>query len=191
MANRTITVSELAKEGGVSRQAIHKAIRAGNLTLKGGVGEPVKLLAEWRAKHDPSRNDRIGPALGRIIEQRGLKMPTNAATVPKATAADQAAVDASGAPAYLSPAMKAFWRRATAEFELEADAKLILRTACTAYDRATQARELIAKEGLIVNNRRHPAVDIEAQSQSLFLRSIRQLSLDIEPPGPIGRPVGR
>ena len=87
--------------------------------------------------------------------------------------------------------MKRFWRRAVSEFELESDALLILRTACEAWDRAQQARVAIAKDGLTVNNRRNPCIDIEAQSQSLFLRAMRQLGLDIEPTGPVGRPVGR
>ena len=59
-----------------------------------------------------------------------------------------------------------------------------------------QARELIEAEGLIVEDRfgqkkAHPAVAIERDAKASFLRCIRELGLDIEPPGPIGRPPGR
>lgn len=87
--------------------------------------------------------------------------------------------------------MREFWRRVVSDYELPSDALLILRTAAEAWDRAQQARLEIAQDGLVLNGRRHPAVDIEAQSQSLFLRAMKQLGLDIEPPGPIGRPGRR
>ena len=193
MRNRSVTVAELARDGKISRNAIYKAIRAGNLTFEGGSADPVKLLIQWRAKHDPTRDDKIGPALERIIEKRGLTVPAEEykGTPGMAGAIDLPALDANGAPLYLSAEMRKFWKRATGDYELEADAKLILKTACEAFDRAAQARELIAKDGILLNNRRHPAIDIEAQAQGLFLRAMRQLGLDIEPPGPIGRPAAR
>jgi hypothetical protein len=36
----------------------------------------------------------------------------------------------------------------------------------------------LTKDGLLLNNRRHPALDIESQSQGLFLRAMRQLGLE-------------
>jgi hypothetical protein len=84
--------------------------------------------------------------------------------------------------------MRAFWKRTLEEFELEADALLILRTACECFDRAQQAREAIAKDGLVSAGKLHPAVGVEKQAYGLFLRAMRQLGLDIEAPNPIGRP---
>ena len=87
--------------------------------------------------------------------------------------------------------MRRFWKRVTGEYDLESDARLILKTACEAYDRAAQARQLISTDGILLGMRRHPAIDVEAQSQGLFLRAMRQLGLDIEPSGPVGRPAGK
>jgi hypothetical protein len=87
--------------------------------------------------------------------------------------------------------MRKFWAEVVGEYELEAEALLTLRAACENWDRAQQARELVNQDGLVLNGKRHPAVDIEKQAYGLFLRSIRQLGLDIVAPGPIGRPPGR
>lgn len=91
----------------------------------------------------------------------------------------------------MSGEMKRFWRSITGEYEMEADALMILRAACENFDRAQQARELVLAEGLTVNGRRNAAIDIEKQAYGLFLRSMRQLGLDVVAPGPVGRPPGR
>jgi phage terminase small subunit len=213
MKDKYITIGELVKLGGLSRQAVYKNIRAGKLAFKDGRADAVKLLAEWRRKADPSRDDKIGPGLERIIRERGLapqappeapmtgqkcystaqERPEAARTSQKHLSPVQDATESArdGVPGHLSPSMSKFWKQVNNDFELEADALLLLRTACEAFDRAQAAREAIACDGLIVNNRRHPAVDIEAQSQSLFLRAMRQLGLDVVAPGPVGRPPGR
>jgi len=190
MEHKYITVADIVRSGNVSKAAVYKQIRAGKLTFKDGKADPVKLLAEWRKKRDPSRDDKIGPALEQIIAAAGLPQPAQSTESSK-PATTETVMDTNGAPLHLSAEMRRFWKSVTDEYELEDDALLILRTACEAFDRAQTARELIAREGMIVNNRRHPAVDIEAQSQSLFLRAMRALGLDVVPPGPIGRPAGR
>src|SRR5580658_4243565 len=93
-----------------------------------------------------------------------------------------------GAPCHFSPKMREFYAQVTDQYDLEPEALLMLQTACDAWDRAQQAREQLAKEGLILGTRRHPAIDIEAQFTGLFLRALRQLGLDVVPPGPMGRP---
>jgi phage terminase small subunit len=191
MKKREITTPELYGTGGVSKQAVYKAIRGGKLTFKDGKADVISLLAEWDRKRDPTRADRIGPALRRLVQERGLAMPSEKKPKRPAVPDEPAAVDAHGAPAHLSTEMRRFWRSVNSEYELEDDALLILKTGCEAYDRAQQARVLIASDGLILNGRRHPAIDVEAQAQSLFLRSMRQLALDVVDPGPIGRPVGK
>jgi phage terminase small subunit len=93
-------------------------------------------------------------------------------------------------PRHLSLQAKRFWRAVCSEYELECDALLILQTACEQWDRAQQARELLAREGLVVDGRRHAGVDIEKQATGLFLRAMRQLALDVvEPGGDVGRPA--
>lgn len=94
-------------------------------------------------------------------------------------------------PAHLSDESKKTWRRIASEYELTPDAAMLLQTAMENWDRAQAARELVTREGLVLNGKRHPATDIEKQCYSLFLRTMRQLGLDIVPPGPVGRPPGR
>lgn len=101
---------------------------------------------------------------------------------------------------HLSVESKKFWRRIASEYELTQDAALLLRSALENWDRAQSARVLIAKEGMVLGgenscgecgrtgSRRHPAIDIEKQCYGLFQRFMRQLGLDIVPPGPTGRP---
>ena len=189
MKHQHIIVADLSKLGGVSRSAIYKAIRSGTLSWDGRA-DPVKLLAEWRKKRDPSREGKIGPALERVIRKLGLTVPPETKPQPAAVP-DEPAIDANGAPMHLSGEMRKFWKLVNDDYDLERSALLVLKTACEAHDRAQEARRVIAVEGMIVNNRRHAATDVEAQSQSLFLRAMRQLGLDIEQPGPVGRPPGR
>ena len=93
-------------------------------------------------------------------------------------------------PNHLSPEMKRFWGGILKDFELESDALLVLRTACEQWDRAQQAREVLAQEGITLNGKKHAAIDVEKQAVGLFLRSMRQLGLDIVAPGS-GQPLGR
>jgi P27 family predicted phage terminase small subunit len=91
-------------------------------------------------------------------------------------------------PLHLSAESKTTWRRIAKEYELTPDAALLLRAALENWDRAQSARELVNKEGIVVAAHRHPAIDIEKQAYGLFQRFMRQLGLDITPPGPTGRP---
>jgi phage terminase small subunit len=92
---------------------------------------------------------------------------------------------------HLSVEMRKFWAEVVGEYELEAEALLTLQVAAEAWDRAQQARELVTKEGLVLANRRHPALETERQCHATFLKAIRALGLDIVAPGPIGRPPGK
>jgi phage terminase small subunit len=191
MKRTRITVNELCTAGGITKQAVYQSIRGGKLTFKDGAADVLKLLAEWNAKRDYARPDRLGPVLLKIIASRGLEMPAAVKTKPSSASKEPAVVNASGAPDHLSVEMRRFWRRVVSEYELESDALLILRTACESFDRAQEARILIAKEGMVLVNRPHPAINIEQQSQRVFLSAMRQLGLDIDSPGPVGRPPGR
>jgi phage terminase small subunit len=94
-------------------------------------------------------------------------------------------------PKHFSEESRRFWRSINGEYELDADAVLLLRVACENWDRAQQARETIGREGLVLGGKRHPAIDVEKQAYGLFLRAMRQLGLDVVAAGPIGRPPGR
>jgi phage terminase small subunit len=65
--------------------------------------------------------------------------------------------------------------------------RLLLETAAFAYDRMTNARKQIEKEGMLVKDRRggdiqHPLLRIERDARSSLLLALKHLKLDIEPP---------
>ncbi len=93
-------------------------------------------------------------------------------------------------PNHLSSEMKKFWGNVLKDYELESDALLVLRTACEQWDRAQQAREVLANEGITIGGKKHKAIDVDKQAVGLFLRSMRQLGLDVVAPGS-GLPLGR
>lgn len=59
-----------------------------------------------------------------------------------------------------------------------------------------QARRIIGKHGILIQNRygnltANPAVAIEKDSRTAFLRAVRELDLDIDPPSDAPRLRGR
>lgn len=91
------------------------------------------------------------------------------------------------APDHLSPATKKWWASVIADYVLEPHHVRLLTLAGEAFDRATQARELIARDGLTVTTesgglKAHPAVGIERDSRLAFARLVRELDLDVEAP---------
>jgi phage terminase small subunit len=121
----------------------------------------------------PARNpdSRRGRAEARKA-QKLQESITAAAILP-----DESVIDASVAPAYLSPAMQAFWRRVAGGLKIHQLA--ILKNACESYDRGQEARVRIAVDGVMVDQRRHPLVDVEAESRNFFSRAVAQLRLDV------------
>lgn len=90
-------------------------------------------------------------------------------------------------PAHLSPAAVQWWTEVTGEYELKPHHLKLLEAAGDAWDRMTTARAAIIKDGITVAGPRggivrHPAIDVERDSRNAFLRCVRELDLDIEPP---------
>lgn len=90
------------------------------------------------------------------------------------------------APKHLKPPTAAWWRHVIGEYELEQHHERILTLAAEAWDRAQEAREVIAEEGAYVDDRfgqrkTHPAVTVERDARIGFARLIRELDLDGEP----------
>ena len=90
------------------------------------------------------------------------------------------------------------WRKKIIEgYEITDDAGLlILMTAMEAFDRLRECQRVLASEGLTCTDRfgqtrAHPLTAVERDSRTALLRSLKALNLDIEAPGPIGRPPGR
>jgi P27 family predicted phage terminase small subunit len=98
-------------------------------------------------------------------------------------------------PAHLSVESKRLWKMLNDEWSLDTQSLILLKTALESYDRMTSARELLETEGTVYTietgfRRPHPALSIEKEAKRLFLQAWRQLSFDVEPPGPVGRPPG-
>lgn len=99
------------------------------------------------------------------------------------------------APQHLSGESRKLWRSILADYELEQRHEAVLATALEALDRMRQAQALLATEGLTVTDRygtakAHPAVVIERDSRTAFLRAMRELGLDLEAPATV-RPPSR
>jgi hypothetical protein len=100
------------------------------------------------------------------------------------------------APRNLSPAGRIWWGRLLKEYVFESpDQFLILEAALSSFDRWQQARKVIDAEGPVCADkygvrRVHPAVLVERDSKFAMLRGLKQLGLDVLPPGLVGRPEG-
>jgi P27 family predicted phage terminase small subunit len=91
------------------------------------------------------------------------------------------------APKHLSARGRRLWRDLICTYSLDDPAGLeLLRRACEASDRADQARDVLAKEGLTVATRFgevrvHPAVAVERDSRNALRQLLRELRVT-EPP---------
>src|SRR5262245_13735261 len=68
-------------------------------------------------------------------------------------------------PDYLSPQMQQWWRQIVADYELEAHHLRLLELACGCWDRLTEAREAVRRDGMTVQGthgpRPHPCLGFE------------------------------
>lgn len=97
------------------------------------------------------------------------------------------------APAHLAEQTRSWWRSVVKDYQLEPHHLRLLQAACEAWDRLQEARELLLRDGLVVEGREggvrpHPAVAIERDSRVGFSRLVRELDLDTEPPATGRRP---
>ncbi len=97
-------------------------------------------------------------------------------------------------PEHLKPATAAWWKSVVGEYALEPHHVRLLTLAAESYDRCTEAREIIAKEGLTYRDRfkqprQHPACAIERDNKTSFSRLLRELGLDICEPEPPRSPT--
>jgi P27 family predicted phage terminase small subunit len=89
-------------------------------------------------------------------------------------------------PKHLATATKKWWKAVVADYELEAHHVKLLTLAAEAWDRAQEARKMLAEDGPVYRDRfgaprKHPAVSIEENARIAFARLIRELDLDGEP----------
>jgi Phage terminase, small subunit len=93
----------------------------------------------------------------------------------------------------LGPPEREFWDQVTGGWQLDEAALAVLSIACRALQRSREAREVIERTGATVTDRFgqakvSPAILIERDCYGAFLKAMAALRLDVEPPGPIGRP---
>lgn len=95
------------------------------------------------------------------------------------------------------PAHIAQWRdQVRKDYGIEdAPGLALLEQAALALHRAEQARELLARDGLVMRDRfdqpkSHPAAVIARDAEASFRAALRDLQLDLEPARPVGRPPG-
>ena len=99
------------------------------------------------------------------------------------------------APRHLKPSTRAWYRAVCDSYVLEDHHLRLLELAGVAWDRAEEARAIIAEHGTTYVDRfgaprLHPAVNIERDSMASFARLVKALDLDTEPPKSLGRPPG-
>jgi len=92
-------------------------------------------------------------------------------------------VTAERAPRHLKAATRRWWETVAGDYHLEAHHLRTLTAASEAWDRYQEARELLAREGAVYRDRfdsprKHPAVSIEENARTAFLRAVRELALE-------------
>ena len=83
-------------------------------------------------------------------------------------------------PSHLSSDMQQFWRRLTQEYDFSLEHVRLLQLTCEQFDRAQAARQRIAVDGMILADKRHPLIGVEAKATELFMRGLRDLQLESE-----------
>ena len=87
-------------------------------------------------------------------------------------------------PEHLSRGSATFWRQVAAEYHLEPHHQRFLEAACVAWDRMVTAREAIEEHGLLLEGRyglkANPALAVERDARTAFVRAMRELDLDAE-----------
>ena len=93
----------------------------------------------------------------------------------------------SQAPKHLTPATRGWFDEICRSFELESQHLKILQLAAEAWDCYELARDDIATNGATFKNKfgdvkPHPSVALMQNSRLAFLRALRELNLDVQPP---------
>ena len=88
---------------------------------------------------------------------------------------------------HLEPDTRVWFSQIATDFELESHHLQVLLIASEMLDRAAAARESITEHGVMILDRygcwkSNPAVEVERSSKTLFLKSLRELGLDVEEP---------
>jgi len=105
----------------------------------------------------------------------------------RSTTRSKPSADLPPPPDHLQPATKTWWNAVLEDHELEPHQMRTLQAAAESWDRNQQAREALAQHGLTYTDdkgmiRARPEVAIERDARTSYLRALRELKLDVEPP---------
>lgn len=97
------------------------------------------------------------------------------------------------APRHLTARSRTWWESVVSTYALEDHHVRLLTLAAESWDRAQEARKMVDKEGIVVQDRfgqpkAHPAVAIERDSRLMFAKMLRELALDVDAPEEVTRP---
>ncbi|MEQ1955969.1 P27 family phage terminase small subunit [Mesorhizobium yinganensis] len=103
------------------------------------------------------------------------------------------AAEIPSAPSHLAPATRKWFDSIVSDFDLESWHLRVLIAAAEAWDRKEEARKAIAEFGLTFKDdkggvKARPEVSIERDARIAFMRAVRELDLDTEPPAEGRRP---
>ena len=120
------------------------------------------------------------------MAQRGRKSAAALALVPLETASlrPRPELDQPSPPAHLGKPEQQIWRDVFSDFSLTARISgAVLATALEAHQRAREARETIASEGMIVGRavqgKVHPLLAVERDARQAWLSAIKALGLEL------------
>ena len=120
------------------------------------------------------------------MAQRGRKSAAALALVPHepATVRPRPELDQPPPPAHLGKPEQQIWRDVFSDFSLTARISgAVLATALEAHQRAREARETIASEGMIVGRagqgKVHPLLAVERDARHAWLAAIKALGLEL------------
>jgi len=98
-------------------------------------------------------------------------------------------------PAHLSAEAKRWYRAVCTDFELQDHHRQLLPVSAESWDLAQKARRELEEAGSLTYTDRfggvrpRPEISIARDARATFMRSLRELQLDVEPPRPEpGRP---
>lgn len=106
-------------------------------------------------------------------------------------------LDLSKIPDYLSEKSKAIWKKVVEEYDIDITLYCYLESALKNLDEADRMTEIIDRDGLTITNKRsgavkvHPLLSMRDKCYTQFGKFWNLMGLDLEPPGPTGRPAGR
>ena len=91
------------------------------------------------------------------------------------------------APKHLASPEADLWKTLIDDYGIsDSGGQAILLAELEAHSRARMCRELIDRDGLLVEGKPHPLLLCERDSRKLFLSALRQLDLDVEEAAAVG-----